>query len=80
VGRETLGTGSKIVPDIVENKLPEVNAGDIVSNHVTESTQRFVNKLRGRDRKILRERTTDRPRGQKLKRKRGRVIKRYKFS
>ena len=48
----------KILTDIVENKSPEKSAGIIVSKHVTESTQRLVNKLRDRGRKHIRQTTT----------------------
>ena len=50
-GRETLRTGGKILSDIAENKSPEVSAGDIISRHVTESTQNLISKLGGRGRK-----------------------------
>ena len=39
LGRETLPTGGKILSDIAENRSPEVSTGDIVSRHVSESTQ-----------------------------------------
>jgi hypothetical protein len=39
VGRETLLTGGKILTDIAKNNSPDISARDIVSKHVTESTQ-----------------------------------------
>jgi hypothetical protein len=37
--------------EIAENKSPEVTAGDIISGHVTESTQNLISNLCGRGRK-----------------------------
>jgi hypothetical protein len=50
VGRETRA-GGKILADMAENKSPDVNSGDILSRHVTESAQNLIGKLRGRGRK-----------------------------
>jgi len=55
MGRDTLRTGSKILTDIVENKSPAVSAGDVVTKHVTESTQRLIGKWQGRGRIRVRE-------------------------
>jgi hypothetical protein len=44
VGRETLRAGGKILADMAENKSPDVNAGDIVSRHVTESALNLIGK------------------------------------
>jgi hypothetical protein len=51
VGRETLRTGGKILTDIAKNNSPDISARDIVSKHVTESTQTLIRKLLGRGRK-----------------------------
>jgi hypothetical protein len=42
VVRETLRTAGKILTDIVENKSPELSAGDIVPKHVTNFVQNLV--------------------------------------
>jgi hypothetical protein len=47
VGQQALRAGGKILTDIAVNKSPDVSACDIVSRHVTASTQNFVQKLRG---------------------------------
>jgi len=44
LGRETLRTGGKILTDIAARD--DVNAGDIVSKHVTEYAQNLISKLR----------------------------------
>jgi hypothetical protein len=44
--QDSLRTGGRILSDIAD-KSPDVSAGDIVSKHVSESTQNFVWKLRG---------------------------------
>ena len=76
-GRETLRTGGKILSDIAENKSPEVSAGDIISRHVTESTQNLISKLCGRGRK----RAKKNPFKNKRKRnKKAKVTKRDIFS
>jgi hypothetical protein len=46
-----LRTGGKILAGMAENTSPDVNAGDIVSIHVSESAQNVIGKLRGRGRK-----------------------------
>jgi hypothetical protein len=46
VGQESLRTGRRILSDTA-NKTPDVSAGDIISNHVSEATQKLVRKLRG---------------------------------
>jgi hypothetical protein len=48
VGQEALRAGGNILTDIAENKSP---ARDILSRHVTASTQNLVQKLRGGGRK-----------------------------
>jgi hypothetical protein len=45
LGREALRTGGKILQDIAEN--PQVASHDIISKHVSESTQNIVKKLHG---------------------------------
>ena len=60
LGRETLRTGDKILRDIAENRSPEERPGDIISRHVTKSTQTLLNKLRGRVRKRVRRGTVSR--------------------
>lgn len=52
LGGETLRTESNILSDIAENKVPDVRTGDIVSKHVTEYTQKLIQKLRARRRKL----------------------------
>jgi len=45
LGREALRTGGKILADIAEN--PQARTQDMVSKHVTDSTQNIIKKLRG---------------------------------
>jgi hypothetical protein len=45
LGREALRAGTNIVHDIAQN--PNTVPTDIVGNHVSESTQNIVRKLRG---------------------------------
>ena len=73
-GRETLRTGGKILSDIAENRSDEVNAKDIISRHVSDSTQNLINKLRGRGQKRRRV-TKKRKPNEKAK-----IIKRDIFS
>jgi len=49
LGREALRTGGKILKDITEN--PQAETQDIISKHVTGSTQNIIKKLRGGGRK-----------------------------
>ena len=65
LGREALRTGGKILTDIAEN--PQTKTKDIISIHVTESTQNIIKKLRGRGRK--RKRASLSPRNAKRKKK-----------
>ena len=44
VGREALRTGAKVMTDIAANPG---QTGDILSKHVTETTQNIIKKLRG---------------------------------
>ena len=46
LGREALSTGGKILEDIAENH--QAGTQDIVSKHVTDSTQNIIKKIRGR--------------------------------
>jgi len=77
VGCETFCTGGKILTDISKNTSPNVRAEDIISKHVgdavstnvTESTQRLISKLRGRDRKRVRGETMTPGHGDKKPRK-----------
>ena len=46
VGQESLRTGGRILSDIAD-KTSDISAGDIISNHVSEATQKLVTKLRG---------------------------------
>ena len=78
VGRETLHTGGKIVTDIAENKLPEANPKDIVSNHVTESVENVIGNLRPGERKRARGVTSVTKKRKKVKR--ARATKRDIFS
>ena len=62
MGHETLRTVRKILAYIeARRSTDDVNAGDIVSKHVTESAKNFISKLRGRGRKSARERPRIRP-------------------
>jgi hypothetical protein len=45
LGREALRTGGNIIRDIAEN--PPTQTSDIISKHVTASTQNIIDKLRG---------------------------------
>jgi len=45
LGREALRTGGMFLPDIAEN--PQTETTDIISRHVSDSTQKIINKLRG---------------------------------
>ena len=72
---ETLGTGVKILTDILENHSPEVSAGDIISKHVTIDVQNLIGKLPGRDRNRVRRVVKS-----VMKTKRARVIKMVNLS
>jgi len=48
-------TGGKIQTDIVENTSTQVSAGNFVSKQVSESTQRLIDKLRGRVHKRVKD-------------------------
>jgi hypothetical protein len=50
LGQETLHTGDRILTDIAD-KIPDTHTRDIVSRHMSESTQKLVKKLRGGGRK-----------------------------
>ena len=76
LGRESFRTGGKILSDIAENRSPEVSAGDIVSRHVTESTQNLISKLRGRGRKRARGPTSQ---NKRKTNKRAKITKRDTF-
>jgi hypothetical protein len=45
LGRETLRTGCKIMTDIADN--PQTSVHDVVSKHLSETTQNVLQKLRG---------------------------------
>ena len=45
LGREAIRTGTNIIRDIAEN--PPTQTTDIISKHVSDSTQNIINKLRG---------------------------------
>ena len=64
LGRETSGTGGDILTDIARSS-PDQNPRDIVSKHVTESTQNLIAKLRERGLKRKRSGTTVKPRASK---------------
>jgi len=49
LGREALRTGCKILTDIAEN--PQTETKDIISKHVTDSSQNIIKNLRGGGRK-----------------------------
>jgi len=64
VGRETLSTGGKILTDIAARKsIDDVRAGDIVSEHETESVQNLISKLGGHGRKSARAAVGGKKRG-----------------
>jgi hypothetical protein len=48
VGRETLRNGGKILKDLADT---DTKPNDIIANHVGESAQNLIQKLRGRGRK-----------------------------
>jgi hypothetical protein len=75
LGREALRTGGKILTDIAEN--PQAGTRDIISKHVSNSTQNIINKLRGGGRK--RKRASSAPK-RKKNIKRAKTIKRDIFS
>ena len=55
VGRETLSTGGKILNDMAARKsIDNVRAGDIVSEHETESVRNLISKLGSHGRKRAR--------------------------
>ena len=62
LGRDSLRTGSDILTDIAHSS-PDQNPRDIVSKHVTQSTQNLIAKLRVRVRKRKRSGKTVKPRG-----------------
>jgi len=68
-------TGGKIIRDIAHNKSPDVSA-EVISKHfrdaVTETTRRFVSKLRGQG--LKRSKTPKRRGGKKTPANRSRVI------
>jgi hypothetical protein len=80
LGREALRTGGKILTDIAEN--PQAGTRDIISQHVSDSTQNIIKKLRGGGgggRK--RKRASSTPKRKKKKMiKRAKTIKRDIFS
>jgi len=64
LGRETLRKGGDILTDIARSPTDQ-NHKDIVSKHVTESTQNIIAKLMGRGRKLKRNGKTVKPRASK---------------
>jgi len=79
IGREALRTGGKIITDIADN--PAQTRVCDVSKHVSESTQNFINKLRGGGGGRVRKRkraSSRKPRKQKTKR--ARITKRKSSS
>jgi hypothetical protein len=77
LGREALRTGGKILQDIAEN--PQVSSHDIISKHVSESTQNIVKKLRGAGRGT-RKRKREHSANNKRKSKRAKTTIRDIFS
>jgi len=90
MGRETLPNGGKILTDISKNTSPDVQAEDIVSKyfrdvvskHVTESTQRLNSKLLDWHRKRVRQEMTPGWGGKKFRKttNRAQVIKGTSYS
>jgi len=88
LGREALRTGGMILTDIAEN--PQAETQDIFSKHVSDSTQKIINWLRGggaRKRKTASSATRNAKRKIKTKRalprkglQQARTIKRDIFS
>jgi hypothetical protein len=83
LGREALRTGGKILTDIAEN--PQAGTRDIISQHVSDSTQNIIKKLRGGGRKRKRassstSRTVKRKRKNKRTLQSSKTIKRDIFS
>ena len=83
MGREKLRTGGKILTDIAERSPTDTTtAGFIVSKHVTESAQRFINNLRSRGRKRARSETVAGGKKNRSRKERApkKIIKLYIFS
>jgi hypothetical protein len=59
LGREALRTGGKIMTDIDDN--PQTSVHNVISKHVSESTQNIIQKLRGGGRKRKRAPSRCRP-------------------
>lgn len=77
LGRETLRTGGKILTDIAD-KQPNVKVRDIVSKHVSDTTQGLITKLRGGG--LKRKRAASVKKTKKKTSKMAKVIKRDIFS
>jgi len=72
LGREALSTGCMILTDIAEN--PQAESKDIISRHVSDSTQKIINKLRGNCARKRRKRAMSATRNTKRKRKTKRAL------
>jgi hypothetical protein len=66
LGQETLRTGGRILSDIAD-KTPDISTSDIISKHVTASTQNLISKLRGQGRKRKRAAPKKRKPNKKIK-------------
>jgi len=64
LGREALPTGRKIMTDIADNPS---QTGDILSKHVSESTQNIIKKLLGGDARKRKRASSRKPRKHKVK-------------
>jgi uncharacterized protein with beta-barrel porin domain len=79
VGKEALRTAGNILTDIAANTSPDVSARDIISQHVTASTQNLAQKLRGGGQKSKRKAASGSIRKTK-KAKKAKLTKRDIFS
>jgi hypothetical protein len=78
LGREALRTGGKTLQDIAEN--PKVSSHDIISKHVSESTQNIVKKLRGRGKGTRKRKRAPSAKNKRKSTKRTKTTKRDIFS
>jgi hypothetical protein len=78
LGSEALRTGGKILQDIAEN--PQVSSHDIISKHVSESTQHIVKKLRGGGKGTRKRKRAPSAKNKRKSSKRAKTTKRDIFS
>ena len=72
LGREALCTGTNIIRDIAEN--PPTQTTDIISKHVSDSTQNIIHKLRGSGARKRKRATSVTGRNAKRKKKAKRTL------